>query len=227
MTALTEIGEMSISQSGDDGRDYLLRPSFMAMNRIGSPDEIVSLYATVHGHDVSQIMKACAVSRNAFPEWMAPSLYRSAERVLSASMLVMQSCCEDDLAEVIGEWKGWRNCVVYRPGKMSKNDIIIFAQNLMQHGIIGRAKVRQLQRHENKNTTAEFRAIDYIVAAQTHFGISEEEASRLTMTKFQMLLAAKYPDQKGFTREEYDKVSDEFLAKQAARRAKAESAKKP
>ena len=39
------------------------------------------------------------------------------------------------------------------------------------------------------------------------------------MTEFTQLLAAKYPDQKGFTREEYDSVADDFLAKQAARRA--------
>jgi hypothetical protein len=43
------------------------------------------------------------------------------------------------------------------------------------------------------------------------------------MTEFQMLLAAKYPDQKGFTREEYDSIADEYLAKQAVRR---ENAKK-
>jgi hypothetical protein len=50
--------------------------------------------------------------------------------------------------------------------------------------------------------------------------MNRAEASQLTMTEFQMLLAAKYPDQKGFTREEYDSIA-EYLAKQAARRAKA------
>lgn len=35
------------------------------------------------------------------------------------------------------------------------------------------------------------------------------EAERLSMTEFQLLLAAKYPLQKGFTREEYDHVVDE------------------
>lgn len=45
------------------------------------------------------------------------------------------------------------------------------------------------------------------------------EASQLTMTEFQMLLAAKYPDQKGFTREEYDSIADAYIAKQKARRS--------
>ena len=51
--------------------------------------------------------------------------------------------------------------------------------------------------------------------------MNRAEASQLTMTEFQMLLAAKYPDQKGFTRDEYDSIADDYLKKQAARRAKA------
>lgn len=47
--------------------------------------------------------------------------------------------------------------------------------------------------------------------------MNRAEASQLTMTEFQMLLAAKYPDQKGFTREEYDAVADAYLARRAKR----------
>jgi hypothetical protein len=35
-----------------------------------------------------------------------------------------------------------------------------------------------------------------------------------------MLLAAKFPEQKGFTKEEYDAVADAHLARQARRRSK-------
>ncbi len=79
----------------------------------------------------------------------------------------------------------------------------------MMHGIIGKAKVRKLQRYETNETTAEFRAADYIMAARNHFGISREEAENLTMTEFSLLLNAKYPNQKGFTREEFDSVMSE------------------
>jgi hypothetical protein len=87
-------------------------------------------------------------------------------------MLVLQACCDDDLTPMIGEWKGWRHCVVYRPGQMPKNDIIVLAQHLMQHGIVGKAKVRQLQRHETGERTTEFKAFDYISAARSHFGMN-------------------------------------------------------
>ncbi len=219
MTALIDIGEVVISDSRSGGKDYLLRPSFEAMNRIGTPAEIVQVYATIHGEEVSRLIDACTAVQGGAQEWLSPSFNRVTERLLSTCMHVLQACSEEDLAPVIGEWKGWSRYVVYRPGEMPKSDIIILAQSLMQHGIVGKAKVRKLQRHESGETTNEFRAVDYIVAAQTHFAISEEEASRLTMTKFQMLLAAKYPDQKGFTREEYDSVADDFLARQAARRS--------
>lgn len=36
-----------------------------------------------------------------------------------------------------------------------------------------------------------------------------------------MLLAAKYPDQKGFTREEYDQVADDYFERKARKLAKA------
>ncbi|MDP1491918.1 DUF6246 family protein, partial [Klebsiella pneumoniae] len=77
------------------------------------------------------------------------------------------------------------------------------------HGIIGKAKVRKPQRYETNETTAEFRAADYIMAARNHFGISREEAENFTMTEFSLLLNAKYPNQKGFTREEFDSVMSE------------------
>lgn len=223
MTALTDIGELSISDSREGGKDYLLRPSFESMTRIGTPEEIVQAYATIHGIEVSQLTEACASTFGRFHEWLSPSFNRATEKILSTSMLVLQACCEEDLTAMIGEWKGWRHCVVYRPGKMPKNDIIVLAQHLMQHGIVGKAKVRQLQRHETGERTTEFKAFDYISAARSHFGMSRDEASKLTMTEFQMLLAAKYPEQKGFTREEYDSIADEYLAKQAVRR---ENAKK-
>lgn len=221
MTALTDIGELSVSDSLTGGKDYLLRPSFEAMTRIGTPEEIVQAYATIHGSDVSRLIEACAGTLHRLPDWLSPSFNRAAEKLLSTSMHVLQACCDADLTPMIGEWKGWRHCIVYRSGQLPKNDIIVLAQHLIQHGVVGKAKVRQLQRHESGERTSEFKAFEYISAARSHFGMNRAEASQLTMTEFQMLLAAKYPDQKGFTREEYDAVADDYLKKQAARRAKA------
>ena len=90
----------------------------------------------------------------------------------------------------------------------------------MQHGIVGKAKVRQLQRHETGERTTEFKAFDYISAARSHFGMNRTEASQLTMTEFILFLNAKYPNQKGFTRDEYDQITNDYLARKARRLAK-------
>lgn len=39
------------------------------------------------------------------------------------------------------------------------------------------------------------------------------------MTEFQLMLIAKYPDQKGYTREEYDHAADDYFARRKRRQA--------
>lgn len=223
MAVLKDIGELGISDSREGGRDYVLRPSFEAMARLGEPEEIVKLYAEINGSDAQKVFYDCDEAFGGVPDWMLPVINKVSDKILSASMLVLQACCEEDLTGAIGEWCEREGKIVYLPGIMPKEDIVTLAKELMLHGIIGNAKVRRLQRHEAKETTTEFNAAEYIAAARTHFNIGLSEASQLTMTAFQLLLAAKYPDQKGFTRDEYDAIANEYLARQAARRGKAKA----
>ncbi|EPJ8234814.1 MULTISPECIES: DUF6246 family protein [Klebsiella] len=223
MAVLKDIGELGISDSREGGRDYVLRPSFEAMSRLGEPEEIVRLYAEINGSDVQRVFYDCDEAFGGVPDWMLPVINNLSDKILSASMLVLQACCEEDLTRAIGEWSEIEGKIMYLPGIMPKEDIVTLAKELMLHGIIGNAKVRRLQRHEAQETTTEFNAAEYIAAAQTHFNIGLREASQLTMTAFQLLLAAKYPDQKGFTRDEYDAIANEYLARQATRREKAKA----
>ena len=224
MKPLTDIGEMRLSEAREDGKDYFFKPSFEAMAAVGTPEEIVSTFSTIHGADIQKIIERVSSLPAALPQHMLNALFQMpGEKILTASMRVLRCCYKghDDLTPLIGEWKGWSNCVVYRPGALPKEDIIVLAQHLMQHGVVGKAKIRKLQRHETNEYSTEFKAIDYIIAARNHFGMNRDDAADLTMTEFTLLLAAKYPDQKGFTKEEYDSVADDFLAQQARRRAMA------
>lgn len=212
MIPLTDIGEVVLTNRAEDGQDYFLRPSFQAMTRIGSPTEIVSTYAVIHGGEAQGLVSACAALcgiMGSLPAWISASFERVADCILAASIHVLQACCEDDLSAMTGEWIGKDGKIEYVPGLLSRNDIILIAQSLMTHGIIGRAKVRKLQRHETNDTTALFNALEYINAARTHFDLTREDAAHLTMTEFALLLNAKYPNQKGLTREEYDQVMDD------------------
>ncbi len=187
----------------------MFRPSFDAMTRIGSPEMVVDAFTLLSGAEVQQLIARAIVAYGVVPEWLLKALKKPAfgRNVLSTSMMVLQACCPDDCDELIGEWKAGKKGTVYKVGKMPIADIILLARDLMVHGIIGKAKVRKLQRNEGKNeTTNSFHAIQYITASRAHFNMNREEAEQLTMTEFVMMLKAKYPDAKGFTKEEYDEI---------------------
>ncbi|GKX40424.1 hypothetical protein SOASR014_41630 [Pectobacterium carotovorum subsp. carotovorum] len=224
MTPITEIGEMLIS---DTQTDYFLRPSFAAMTRIGSPTDIVDAYATLNGYEVAQVVTMAQDAYGKIPDWLIKTLRKPVygRKILSAAMHVMQACCDEDITPLVGEWRPGKRGIVYRAGWMSVGEIILIAHTLIEHGVMGKAKVRKPQRSETNSYVNEFRAVEYINAARIHFGVSRDEAERLTMTEFQLMINAKYPDQKGFTREEYDAVRDDYFKRREARIA-AEKAKK-
>ena len=223
MTPYKEIGECLIT-AGED--EYFFRPSFAAMSRIGEPQEIVQAFYDLHNDEVTPLLQRGMDAYGTIPAWLLDHVSRREIRkpAIMAAMAVLTACCERGLSRLIGEiipGKSGKWTFVWRKGAMPLSDMVLIAQSLITHGIIGKAKVRQLQRHESNKATTEFNAFEYISAARNHFGMSRDEAEQLSMTEFQLLLNAKYPDQKGFTREEYEATADDFLAKQARRRAKA------
>lgn len=223
MTPVKEIGECLITV-GDE--DYFFRPSFINMTRIGDPQEIVQAFYHLHNDEVTPLLQKALIAYGAVPQWLLSYMGRPqfAKQTIYAAINVLQACCDRDVSELTGELvpgKSGRWGMVYRKGAVPMQNIVLIAQSLIAHGIIGKAKVRQLQRHETGTATTEFNAFEYINAARNHFGMSRQEAEQLSMTEFQQLLAMKYPDQKGFTKEEYEQVADDYLAKKARRLAKA------
>ncbi|EMC4271300.1 hypothetical protein VEL60_003327 [Cronobacter sakazakii] len=222
---LKEIGECLISV---DGEDYFFRPSFVNMSRIGEPEEIVQVFYDLHNDEVTSLVNRAVEAYGYVPQWLISHIKNTSygRKAFLASVVVLNACCDKDAGPLTGVFhpsKGNGRTFKIRKGALPESDMLLIAQSLITHGVIGKAKVRKLQRHESGETSTEFRAVDYIVAAQAHFGMTEQEAGNLTMTKFQMLLATKYPEQKGFTREEYDQVAEDYLAKKAKRLANSRS----
>lgn len=222
-TPLTEIGEMRISLSD---RSFFFKPSFRAMNEIGTPKEIVEVYAKLNGIDyVAPLQHVEYLPFGAQMQVMktiSKPVY--GRHVLSAAYIVMQSCCEDDISVLIGGWKPTPRGVRYVPGIMPVSDIIIIARNLMQHGIIGKSplKVPERLEEQGKKTTNEFHASQYIISARTHFDMTREEAENLSMTEFQMMIKNKYPEPKGLTKEERAAEYDQAKADRERMKALAE-----
>lgn len=222
-TPLTEIGEMRISLSD---RSFFFKPSFRAMNELGTPKEIVEVYAKLNGIDyVAPLQHVEYLPFGAQMQVMktiSKPVY--GRHVLSAAYIVMQSCCEDDISLLIGGWKPTPRGVRYIPGIMPVSDIIIIARNLMQHGIIGKSplKVPERLEEQGKKTTNEFHASQYIISARTHFDMTREEAENLSMTEFQMMIKNKYPEPKGLTKEERAAEYDQAKADRERMKALAE-----
>ncbi|WP_435351638.1 DUF6246 family protein [Klebsiella pneumoniae] len=228
MTPVKEFGECVIT-AGD--RDYFFRPSLLAMSRIGEPAEIVQVFYDLCNDETTPFAQRAAEAYirdeySILPDCVLRFMQSGllSRKAIMAAHTVLTACCDDDIGDLVG-WmkpgKSRKRGFVWRPGSMTPEIMVIIAQNLMVHGIIGKAKVRKLQRHESSDTTSEFRASDYIIAARNHFGISKEEAGQLTMTEFQLMLIAKYPEQKGYTREEYDHAADDYFARRQRKRVKA------
>ena len=216
MTPIKELGECLI---GTDDREFFFRPSFRNMARIGEPEEIVQTFYELCNDEATPLIQRAAQAYihdeySRLPDCVLRYIQSGllTRKAIMAAHTVLTACCDDDIGALVG-WmkpgKTRKRGFVWRPGSMPPESMVIVAQNLMMHGIVGKAKVRKLQRYETNETTSEFRAADYIMAARNHFGISREEAENLTMTEFALMLNAKYPNQKGFTREEYDTVMDE------------------
>lgn len=222
MTPLKEIGECLIT-AGDD--EYFFRPSFINMTRIGEPREIVQAFFDLHHDEVSGVLQSALDAYGFIPAWLIQHIKSTSygRKALMAAMTVLAACCDRDVTSLTGEIrpaKASGKAFKMRRGAMDEFDMLAIAQSLITHGIIGKARVRRLQRHESNESTTEFNAFEYISAARNHFSMSREEAEKLTMTEFTQLLAAKYPDQKGFTKEEYEAVTDDYLARKARRLAK-------
>ena len=222
-TPLTEIGEMRISLSD---RSFFFKPSFRAMNEIGTPKEIVEVYAKLNGIDyVAPLQHVEYLPFGAQMQVMktiSKPVY--GRHVLSAAYIVMQSCCEDDVSVLIGGWKPTPRGVRYVPGIIPVSDIIIIARNLMEHGIIGKSplKVPERLEEQGKKTTNEFHASQYIISARTHFDMTRDEAENLSMTEFQMMIKNKYPEPKGLTKEERAAEYDQAKADRERMKALAE-----
>ena len=222
-TPLTEIGEMRISLAD---KSFFFKPSFRAMNEIGTPKEIVEVYARLNGIDyVAPLQHVEYLPFGAQMQVMktiSKPVY--GRHVLSAAYIVMQSCCEDDSSVLIGGWKPTPRGVRYVPGIMPVSDIIIIARNLMQHGIIGKSplKVPERLEEQGKKTTNEFHASQYIISARTHFDMTRDEAENLSMTEFQMMIKNKYPEPKGLTKEERAAEYDQAKADRERMKALAE-----
>lgn len=173
-----------------DGGEFTFTPSLARIAALGSPREIVALFARLHG----------------------PAAPQAAADVLAGL------CDQDDPSPLIGTPEPTPEGVRYVGGAMPEAERIIIAQHLMRHGIVGCARPQGRRVAERGEYTEEFRAAEYIAAARVHLGLSGAEAEALSMTEFQQMLDLKFPAAKANdipSREEYEAAMARVMRRHA------------
>ncbi len=168
-----------------DGTEYTFAPSLGRVAALGSPEEIVEIFAALHGPQADRL----------------------------AAFVLAVLCEQDDPSPLIGHWRAFEDAagpaLQWCAGLMPPAERVIMAQHLMRHGIVGKASPDAKEPDKKGQYSKRFDAAEYIAAARVHFGLSTEDAEAISMTEFQRMLAMKYPDagkrEKDVpTREEYD-----------------------
>lgn len=180
---LVECGFVRATTS--DGAEYTFTPSLGRIASLGTPHEIVAMFAALHGPDP------------------APT----------AAYVLACLCDQDDPLPLIGgvEIDPGDSAAPDRrlPGLMPVAEQIVIAQHLMRHGIVGKAKPNKAG---SGAYSERFDAAEFVAAARAHFGMSAADAEALSMTELQLMIDMKFPEQANRTpggrdvptREEYE-----------------------
>ncbi|HCF1604432.1 TPA: hypothetical protein NH847_001376 [Pseudomonas aeruginosa] len=202
---LTEIGEIGVHTAS--GEFFLLRPSLYAMTQLGTPAEIVDVFARVMSDPITEKHQA-----DQFADALA----------------VVVACSEQDLSDVFGYYD---QDLVYRTGTADVEHLVPLARCLLKHGVTGALPPLPRRHDEEPNYSGEFVAREYVATAIAHLGLSEREAWSMTMTGLIGALRAKYPPTESNapgarapTAAEHDATMEWFDKIEAKRKARAKGA---
>lgn len=171
---LVHIGEVGIHHAGGS---LVLRPSLLAMSRLGTPAEIVQTVAVVFGQGLN-------------------GTRLSIKQQLRAALDVWYACApeETDLDPLTGYFSprgGWRM------GAADPADVVMVAQSLLRHGVLGDPELPAENAEPTRDDEYEalFDCRKNAAFAMGHLGLTEREAWNMTMTGLRLAIEAKYPKQ--------------------------------
>lgn len=179
MRANTHIGEASVQV---DGTVFMFRPTLANIADIGTPAEIVEVFALIMAEPFSDEHR-----------WYQ----------LGAATAVLYHCCDDftpDLERLLGQWID--SCPRrYTPGRLPTPALIGIARQMMRHGVVGVPLTERAEQPivSGDDYTPEFKAAEMVATVVAHLGLSTDDAWRMTMTSVVQTLAAKFPPDKSKT----------------------------
>lgn len=205
--ANTRVGEIGIH---DGQHEILLRPSFYALSQLNDIDSLITdcfsaLAKVENGLQPSQydlcscaaVLMACGMPDNRTDltgepvkaaekaKWKAPArgLLQFDDGVFAY----------DPFGAFVISEKPISNGMRWKVGKIPVENLVVLANALISAGVIGdKAKARK----SKAKSSAKFDPAEFVAVAVAHLGLQPESAWQLTMTEFQLLMDAKYPQKK-------------------------------
>lgn len=180
MGALVHIGEVGIHHAGGS---LILRPSLLAMSRLGEPKEIVSTLSVVFGEGIN-----CKPGARQLRGWKLAH-----QNQLRAALQVWHACAPEDAdLDWITGWFSIRGG--WNMGRTDPADVILIAQSLLRHGVLGDPEPRDESEPErDEDFSPGFDCRHHAALAMGHLSLSEAQAWDMTMTGLRVALEAKYP----------------------------------
>lgn len=159
---LIEAGDVGIYGQGVE--PFVLRPSLRNIAALGTPAEIVAMFARVMGPvDAADVWGAIMDAR-----------------------IVLWACAEgavENADVVLGSG--------FERGALDAEQVVALARHMLLHGMIGPL---QPDASEGARPLEEFEASTFVSLAVAHLGTSVEDAWDMSMTSLVQALKAKFPD---------------------------------
>lgn len=108
-----------------------------------------------------------------------------------AALEVVQACADEDVSDLTGRMGSRYGTWVC--GKIPTADLVVLAQSLARHGLIGVVPKLPPLPEEQGDYTPGFEPREFVATAIAHLGLNESEAWNLTVTGFILAMRAKYP----------------------------------
>lgn len=176
-----------VRATASDGTEWTFAPSFSRIASLGSPKEIVSLYAGLHGpraaQDAAYVLACLCEQEDPTPLIGGKDICKEAPPVRTQRWWAFIARFAVDPQTPA------RFVDAIIEGMMPTDEQIIMARHLMHHGIVGKAKPDR----GDGNYSDSFNAAEYIAAACVHLGVTKSDAEHLSMTEFQIMFEMKFP----------------------------------
>jgi len=199
LIANKSIGEALISvELKGVKHNYLFSPSFLSLQRIGSPDQIKAA-----AHEAYIFMRALTsgLVLQSWPQYLLPILQAFTDKPLNPKIF---GCKQVKLKN--GEYSGLAN----KSGAINPAQIIILVNHLLRWALSGRENDEYIGAGTKSNKNL-FDPLEYVSVMMCEpFCKSKNDAWSMTMTEFKMMIDAANPnkdDSKRFKKSELEALN--------------------